>query len=140
MPDSRVVTNPSLAATISPDDLAWRAIVEATQDTHELLGELARDADGAVAFVGRPVQGGDYAILKLEPESSAGSARRYSLFILHKLDETVPAPRIACSVCAALVASWRGTCPACGNAIGAGIDGPLPGDVSLAFHYYVTGQ
>ena len=140
MADTRAVTNPGLTATISPDDLAWRAILEATQGTHEVLGELARDADGAVAFVGRPVQGGDHVILKLEPESSAGKARRYSLFLLHKLDETVPAPRIACAVCSALVASWRGTCPACGNAIGAGIDGPLASDVSLAFHHYVTGQ
>ena len=140
MPESRVVTNPALTATISPDDLAWRAILEATQGTHEVLGELARDADGAVAFVARPIENGDYLILNLEQVSGPGTTRRYSLFHLNKLDETVPAPRITCSVCSALVASGRGTCPACGSALGAGIDAPVASDVLLAFHYYVTGQ
>ena len=116
MPDSRVRTDPALTPTISPDDLAWRAIGEGTRETHEILGELARDADGGVAFIGRPLTGGDCVILKLEPESG----RRYSLFVLTKFDESVPAPRIGCSVCSAMVASWRGSCPACGSAIGAG--------------------
>jgi serine/threonine-protein kinase len=134
--DSQLKSDPGLMPTISPDDLAWRAIVDATRDSYEVLGELARDADGGVAFIGRPIRGGDHVILKLEPESG----RRYSLFVLTKFDQSVPAPRIACSVCSALVASWRGSCPACGSAIGAGIDAPVSNDALLAFHQFVTGR
>src|SRR5690348_5010478 len=103
----------SITNLTSSPDVAWRAVVEATQSTYEVLAELARDADGAVAFIGRPLAGGDLAILKLEPEPpDAAENRRYTLFELKKLDDTVPAPQINCPICAALVAAWRGQCPA----------------------------
>ena len=125
-------------------DLAWRAVIEATHGTYEVLAELARDGDGAVAFVGRPLAGGQLMVLKLEPEPPAtDGGRRYTLFELKILDDTVPAPRINCPVCAALVSAWRGSCPACGSAIGAGADPKgtsLPADVLLAFYRFVSGR
>src|SRR5262245_6829936 len=99
------------------EDLLWRAITDSTRGRFEILAEIARDADGAAAFVGRPTTGGDLVILKLEPEGrTATGERRYELFELNELDETVPAPRTNCPVCAASVAMWRGRCPACGSA------------------------
>ena len=123
------------------DDVAWRAVIDATQSTYEVLAELARDSDGAVGFVGRPLAGGDLAILKLEPEPpDATGARRYTLFELKKLDDTVPAPHVNCPVCAALVGAWRGRCPACGVSIGAGAEAPVGTDVLLAFYRFVSSR
>ena len=137
------VENSSGERTAYPD-LAWRAVIEATHGTYEVLAELARDGDGAVAFVGRPLAGGQLMVLKLEPEPPAiDGVRRYTLFELKILDNTVPAPRINCPVCAALVSAWRGSCPACGSAIGAGADpkgASLPADVLLAFYRFVSGR
>ena len=139
MADSRTPSDAVKTASAAVEDVAWRAVIDATQSTFEVLAELGRDADGAVAFVARPLVAGDLVILKLEPDALfAGAARRYSLFVLKQLDDTVPAPRIGCAVCAAVVAIWRGRCPACGSPIGAGADGPLASEVLLAFYQFVS--
>jgi serine/threonine-protein kinase len=141
MTDSPSQATPRAVSTAYVDDVAWRAVVDATQSTHEVLAELARDSDGSVAFIGRPVAGGELVVLKLEPEApDETGTRRYSLFELKKLDDTVPAPRITCPVCAALVGAWRGRCPACGVTIGAGAEGPVGTEVLLAFYRFVSGR
>ena len=141
MSDSSSQSGQRTAPTAYVDDVAWRAVVDATQSTYEVLAELARDSDGAVAFIGRPLAGGDLAVLKLEPEPpDAAGASRYTLFELKKLDDTVPAPQINCPVCAALVGAWRGRCPACGSTIGAGAEAPVASDVLLAFYRFVSGR
>src|SRR6185437_16070449 len=119
-------------------DVAWRAVIDATQGAYEVLAELARDAEGAVAFVGRAVAGGDLVVLKLEPETNIAESARYTLFELRRLDETVPAPRISCPICSAQVAAWRGRCAACGSIIVAGAGGPIGTDVLLAFYQFVS--
>jgi serine/threonine-protein kinase len=141
MPDSQSQSPARTVSTAFVDDVAWRAVVDATQSTHEVLAELARDSDGSVAFIGRPLAGGDLVVLKLEPEpADETGTQRYSLFELKKLDDTVPAPRISCPVCAALVGAWRGRCPACGVTVGAGAEGPVGTDVLLAFYRFVSGR
>ena len=137
MTDSQTKPNDNGTASATTD-VAWRAVAEATQGAYEVLAELARDADGAVAFVGRPLAGGDLVILKLEPEGALAGAPRYTLFELRKLDDTVPAPHISCPVCAAQVAAWRGRCAACGSVIGAGTETPVGTDVLLAFYQFVS--
>ena len=141
MTDTQSESTQRTAPNAYVDEVAWRAVIDATQSTYEVLAELARDADGAVAFVGRPLAGGDLAILKLEPEApDASGNRRYSLFELKKLDDTVPAPHVNCPVCAALVGAWRGRCPACGVSIGAGAETPVGTDVLLAFYRFVSSR
>jgi serine/threonine-protein kinase len=133
--------NASSPSNAFSSDVAWHAVIDATQGAYDVLAELARDADGAVAFVATPLAGGDLVVLKLEPEPpSVGGARRYTLFELKKLDDTVPAPRISCPVCAAHVGAWRGSCPACGSAIGAGSAGPVSTEVLLSFYQFVSGR
>ena len=141
MADLRTPHDQNALTAPSVEGVAWRAILDATRGVFDVFAELARDAGGSVAFIARPVAGGELAILKLEPEPQpAGGASRYTLFELKKLDETVPAPQVGCPVCAAVVAVWRGRCPACGSAIGAGTDAPLPSEVLLAFYQHVSGN
>jgi eukaryotic-like serine/threonine-protein kinase len=138
MTENHTTPRESSTAAAATTDVAWRAVAEATQGAYDVLAELARDADGAVAFVGRPLAGGDLVILKLEPDPATSGPQRYTLFELRGLDDTVPAPRISCPICSAQVAAWRGRCAACGNVIGAGTDGPVATDVLLAFYQFVS--
>src|SRR5690348_13947949 len=144
MTENQTTPNEISTAAAAATDVAWRAVAEATQGAYDVLAELARDADGAVAFVGRPLAGGDLVILKLEPEppnrgdAASSGPQRYTLFELKRLDDTVPAPRISCPICSAQVAAWRGRCAACGNVIGAGTDGPVATDVLLSFYQFVS--
>lgn len=91
------------------DDLL-RAVQEAAAGSHEVLGEMGRDAGGRVIYLARDLKSGALVALRLD-----GAEGDYVLDVARTLDANVGrAISATCGRCGAPLVGWGKFCPQCG--------------------------
>jgi serine/threonine protein kinase len=88
-------------------------IRDALGSAFEILGEMGRDGDQAVAFLARENNTGGLVALKVEKEQVHRQDAELSLSIRRALDGTVPAHEETCVFCGSMMKSWARFCPNC---------------------------
>ncbi|MGH7467842.1 MAG: serine/threonine-protein kinase [Longimicrobiales bacterium] len=89
------------------------AIRKAVGNAFEILGEMGREGDQAVAYLARENDTGGLVALKLEKEEAEASDSDLSLTVRRQLDASVPAQSEQCAFCQAVVKTWTRFCPSC---------------------------
>lgn len=91
------------------DDLL-RAVQDAAAGSHEVLGEMGRDANGRIIYLGRDLKSAGLVALRLD-----GAQGDYVLDVARTLDAGVGrAVSAACGRCGAPLVRWGKFCPQCG--------------------------
>ena len=105
---SRVTAVP-LGSSGHNDELL-RAVQDAAAGSHEVLGEMGRDAGGHVIYLARDLQSAALVALRLD-----GADGDYVLDVARTLDPAVGrAMSAACGRCGAPLVGWGKFCPQCG--------------------------
>ena len=92
------------------NDELLRAVQEAAAGSHEVLGDLGRDAKGRVIYLARDLKSRALVALRLD-----GAQGEYVLDVARTLDGTVSASMsAACDKCGAPRVGWGKFCPQCG--------------------------
>lgn len=101
------------------DDLL-RAVQEAAAGSHEVLGEMGRDAGGRVIYLARDLTSAALVALRLD-----GAGGNYVLDVARTLDANVGrAIASACGRCGAPLVEWGKFCPQCGADVAQAAGGP----------------
>jgi serine/threonine-protein kinase len=105
------------------DDIL-RAVRVAVGGAFEILGEMGREGDHAVAYLARENNTGRLVALKLEKEEVDRADSDLSLTVRRELDSSVPAKHEQCPLCATTVEGWNRYCPNCSQDLsGTGVSG-----------------
>lgn len=92
------------------NDELLRAVQDAAAGSHEVLGDLGRDAKGRVIYLARDLESRALVALRLD-----GAHGEYVLDVARTLDRSVSASmRAACDKCGAPRVGWGKFCPQCG--------------------------
>ena len=92
------------------NDELLRAVRDAAAGSHEVLGEMGRDAGGRVIYLARDLKSAALVALRLD-----GTDGDYVLDVARTLDATVGrAISTACGRCGAPLVDWGKFCPQCG--------------------------
>jgi hypothetical protein len=78
-----------------------------------VVGPLGRDLEGTFAFLARDLSANRLVVLK-GARASVESGAPGILTVISQLDDSVPPPAGACSVCQTPIAGWDPACPECG--------------------------